>query len=95
MDPERLANDLYSQDLIGFTLKDDIVTYKNGSRYTLASKLINEIDRQLELERSCGQDVRCIVLKFCKILQKMDSPVLSKLSTEIMEQAKEGMFNYT
>ena len=50
--------------------------------------MIHEIDRQLE--NSCGQDVRCIVLRFCKILQKMDSPILSKLSTEIMEQAKEG-----
>jgi len=45
--PDKLANDLSSVDLITHQVKDDVLTTQSFSRYQKCSKLLNEIQRSL------------------------------------------------
>ena len=84
-DPERLAIDLSSVNLIPCSIRDDVIS-KNISRYQKAKKLLSEIERSLRESKSKRLD---ILVNFCDVLKKQQNPVLTKIaedmSTEISE----------
>ena len=79
MDPVKLANHLYSKELITYRTKDDVNTIPILSRYDRASKLINNFE-QLLMESSQAESM---LLKFCGVLEEMGDPGLQRISQEI------------
>ena len=71
-EPDRLANDLSSVDLISGPVTDSVLNTPGLSRYDKASKLLEEFQCLLKL----SNDIQKLV-SFCDILKKQDNPVRS------------------
>lgn len=81
-DPERLANNLFSKDLISMRVKDDIVTTIGVSTYSRASRIMNDVYREM----SSGNEIEKFK-KFCDVL-KLDSTdamrnIILKMENEV------------
>ena len=71
-DTERLANDLFSIDLISYQVKDDVITTNLLSRYQKASKLVNEVERSLRVFNKPE-----ILISYCEVLRKQKNRSLA------------------
>ena len=81
-DPERLANTLYSAELISFSVKDEVVTTLGLSRYRKASIVVSDVERNMGGTNEMEKFSRlCEVMKaqhdqpLCEIVIKMEKEV--------------------
>ena len=70
-DANRLANDLWTVNLISNVVKDDIITTPSVPRYEKASKLLNEVQRSLKTSKN----PEALIL-LCKVLTKQRNPAI-------------------
>ena len=97
-DPERLANTLYSAELISFSVKDEVVTTPGLSRYRKASIVVNEVERSISgLNKTEKFSRLCEVMKeqrdqpLSEIVIKMEKEV-DLLHDKIKEVSLIGLF---
>lgn len=79
-DPERMANNLFSVDLISMSIKDQIITSIGISRYSKASIIMNEVYRNI----SDGNEIKKFKT-FCDVL-KLDATDTMEVIVLKMEQ---------
>ena len=77
-DPDRLANDLFSANLISDSVRNRVLTTSSLSQYDKSSILLEEFLRYL----SIFNDHRTLT-SFCHVLNTQDDPALSRLSEEL------------
>ena len=78
-DPERLADHLYSKDLISYEVKDEILTTLGLSRLKKARIIMNEVQRNL---MTGDQVLQFSIL--CETLKEIDSTdVMNKIVREM------------
>ena len=82
-EPDRLANDLSSVDLISGPVANSVLSTPSLSRYDKASRLLEEFQRLLKV----SNDIQKLV-SFCDILNKQDNPVLKLVANEILTYSK-------
>ena len=80
-DPDKLANDLSSVDLISDRVKDDVLTTLGISRYQKCSTLLNEIQRSLKVYNELEK-----LLVFCRVLREQNYCTLSRLCDDMLKQ---------
>ena len=78
--PDKLANDLFADDLIGAHLQKEVLN-TNLSPYDKASKLVNEVLVSLEAFNECET-----LVKFCDTLKKQDNPILCKTANTMIRE---------
>ena len=77
-DPERLANDLSSVNLIPYPVKDDVIT-TNLSHYQKASKLLNEVERSLRVFNKPET-----LISYCEVLRKQKNRSLAIIAQNML-----------
>ena len=85
-DPERLADHLYSNDLVSYEVKDEILTTLGLSRLKKTRIVMNEVQRNLMI----GDQI----LKFsilCETLKQIDSTGVMREIVNKMERDVEAM----
>ena len=80
-DPDKLAVDLWSADLIPDSVKDNVLTTAGLSRFQKANKLVDEVYRSLEVFNKPD-----ILVKFCEVLNTQHNPGLTRIADEILKQ---------
>ena len=90
---DRLLDKAYSEGLIIFYKKDDIITTQGDTQYSKAGQILHEVDRTLQ--HASLVEVRSTLLIFvCKILQSFNDPGLTRFANEFMVELKEGNSKY-
>ncbi len=82
-DPNRLANELFSESLLSYTLQDKIVEDKISTTYEKASLLLNQLERSFRKPADDDGDCAIRFNKLCNALVKQDNPQLTKLAQEM------------
>ena len=82
-EPDRLANDRPSVDLISGHVADFVLNTPSLSRKDKASRLLEEFQRLLRV----SNDIQKLI-SFCDILNKQDNPVLTLVANEILTYSK-------
>ena len=80
-DPDKLAVDLWSADLIPDPVKDNVLTTVGLSRLQKANKLVDEVYRSLKVFNSPD-----ILVKFCEVLNIHQDPGLKRIADEMLKQ---------
>ena len=80
-DPDKLAVDLWSADLIPDPVKDNVLTTVGLSRLQKSIKLLDEVYRSLEVFNSPD-----ILVKFCEVLNIQHNPGLTRIADEMLKQ---------
>ena len=80
-DPDKLAVDLWSADLIPDPVKDNVLTTVGLSRHQKSIKLLDEVYRPLEVFNSPD-----ILVKFCEVLNIQHNPGLTRIADEMLKQ---------
>ena len=80
-DQNRLANDLWSVDLISNVVKDNIVSTPSVPRYEKASKLLNEVQRCLQVNNNSET-----LTSFCRVLTNQKNSVISLICKTMMKE---------
>ena len=80
-DPDKLAVDLWSADLIPDPVKDNVLTTVGLSRLQKSIKLVDEVYRSLEVFNSPD-----ILIKFCDVLKIQQNPGLTRIADEMLKQ---------
>ena len=80
-DPDKLAVDLWSADLIPDPVKDNVLTTVGLSRFQKANKLVDEVYRSLKVFNSPA-----ILVKFCEVLNIQHNPGLTRIADEMLKQ---------
>ena len=80
-DPNRLANDLWSVDLISNIVKDNIISTPNVPRYEKASKLLNEVHRSLMINENPET-----LISLCKVLINQSNLVMSAICKTMLKE---------
>ena len=81
LDPEKLANDLHSADLITFHMKDRVLTTSSYSRYDKLSRLVNDVRRLLG-----GDSDREKLIIFCDVLKRQNNETLTVITQDILRE---------
>ena len=82
--PDKLATDLWSADLISYSVRDNIQTTLGLSRFQKADILLNEVYRYLNLTKTTD-----ILVKFCEVLKIQHAPGITRIAEEILKQLSE------
>ena len=80
-DPDKLAVDLWSADLILDPVKDNVLNTVGLSRFQKANKLVDEVYMSLEVFNSPD-----ILVKFCEVLNIQHNPGLTRIADEMLKQ---------
>ena len=80
-DPDKLAVDLWSADLIPDSVKDNVLNTVGLSRFQKANKLLDEVYRSLKVFNSPD-----ILVKFCEVLNIQHNPGLIRIADEMLKQ---------
>ena len=80
-DPNRLANDLWSVDLISNVVKDNIISTPSVPRYEKASKLLNEVQRSLKVNKNPET-----LILLCRVLTNQENSVISMICKTMMKE---------
>ena len=80
-DPDKLAVDLWSADLIPDSVKDNVLNTVGLSRFQKANKLVDEVYRSLKVFNSPD-----ILVKFCDVLNIHQDPGLIRIADEMLKQ---------
>ena len=89
--PVKLANDLWTAQLISLTLKNDVLSNRAMSDYEKASKMLNEATKLLKaFKRNPDRQMKNFKA-LCQVLQRQDDPVLSSLVDSMLKAS--GQFS--
>ena len=88
-DPNRLANDLWSVNLISNVVKDNIISTPSVPRYEKASKLLNEVQRSLKVNENAET-----LISLCKVLTNQNNSVISMICKTMMKELGKVIYNY-
>lgn len=77
--PDKLATDCYNKNLISKSTQDDVLTTTGISRYSKASRIVNDFQRQLEV-----YDEQRLLKKFCDVLKEQGDTTLERRAKEIL-----------
>ena len=80
-DPDRLANDMSTVDLITNVVRDDVLTTTGLSRYGKASKLLNEAQKSLKF----NNNPETLIL-LCKVLNNQRSPLITTICNNMLKK---------
>ena len=80
-DPDKLAVDLWSADLIPDPVKDNVLNTVGLSRLQKSIKLLDEVYRSLKVFNSPD-----ILVKFCEVLNIQHNPGLTRIADEMLKQ---------
>ena len=80
-DPDKLAIDLWSADLIPDPVKDNVLTTVGLSRLQKSIKLLDEVYRSLEVFNRSD-----VLIKFCEVLNIQQNPGLTRIADEMLKQ---------
>ena len=80
-DPDKLAVDLWSADLIPDPVKDNVLNTVGLSRLQKSSKLLDEVYRSLKVFNRSD-----ILVKFCEVLKIQQNPGLTRIADEMLKQ---------
>ena len=78
-DPNRLATDMYNNELISRSVQDEVHTTLGLSRYIKASKIVNDFQRQLNVFDDAES-----LKKFCEVLKSQGDPKLERKAKEML-----------
>ena len=78
-DPDKLATDLLSKSLISHSIQDAVLTTSGLSRYSKASMIVNDFQRQLNVF-----DERETLVNFCQVLMEQKDAKVEKKAKEIL-----------
>ena len=80
-DPDKLAVDMWSADLVSDPVKDNVLTILGLSRFQKSSKLLDDVYRCLkEFNRPD------ILVKFCEVLKIQQNAGLKRIANEMLKQ---------
>ena len=83
--PVKLANDLWTAQMISLTVKNDVLSNKGMSDYEKASKLLNEATKQLEaFSQNPDRQMKDFKALY-QVFQRQGDPVLSSLVDSMLE----------
>ena len=80
-DPNRLANDLWSVGLISNVVKDNIISTPSVPRYEKTSKLLNEVQRSLKINKNPET-----LISLCRVLIDQKNSVISMICKTMMKE---------
>ena len=80
-DPDKLAVDLWSANLISDLVKEYVLTTVGLSRHQKANKLVDEVYRYLKVFNSPD-----ILVKFCEVLNIQHNPGLTRIADYMLKQ---------
>ena len=80
-DPDKLAVDLWSADLIPDSVKDNVLNTVGLSRFQKANKLVDGVYRSLKVANSPD-----VLVKFCDVLKINQDPGLTRIADEMLKQ---------
>ena len=80
-DPDKLAVDMWSADLVPDPVKDNVLTTLGISRFQKSSKLLDEVYRSLKEFNSPD-----ILVKFCEILKIQRNAGLTRIADDMLKQ---------
>ncbi len=89
-DPIRLANDLYSHNMLADSVHEEVIAGDEAHRYKNASRLMNEVNRCCFLAAT-DRDSTDQFYKLCDVLVKQANPPL----TLLVENMKSSMCRST
>ena len=81
-DPNRLANDLWAVDLISNVVKDNIISTPSVPRYEKASKLLNEVQRSLKVNKKNPETL----ILLSKVLTNQKNSVISTICKTMLKE---------
>ena len=87
-DPNRLANDLWSVDLISNVVKDNIISTPSVPRYEKASKLLNEVQRSLKVNENPET-----LISLCRVLSNQKNSMISMICKTMMKELGKELKN--
>ena len=88
-DPDKLAVDMWSADLVPDPVKDNVLTTLGISRFQKSSKLLDEVYRSLKEFNSPD-----ILVKFCEILKIQRNAGLTRIADDMLKQLS-GEYYYS
>ena len=80
-DPDKLAIDLWSADLVPDLVKENVLTTLGLSRFQKVSKLLDEVYRCLKFFKRSD-----ILVKFCEVLKIQRNTGLTRIADEMLKQ---------
>ena len=80
-DPDKLAIDLWSADLIPDLVKENVLTTLGLSRFQKASKLLDEVYICLKFFKRSD-----ILIKFCEVLKIQRNTGLTRIADEMLKK---------
>ena len=89
--PVKLANDLWTAQMISLSVNNDVLSNRGMSDYEKASKLLNETTKLLKAFNQNPDRQMKDFKALCQVLQRQDNPVLSSLVDSMLQAL--GQFN--
>ena len=80
-DPDKLAVDMWSADLLPDPVKENVLTTIGLSRFQKSSKLLDEVYRSLKVFKRSD-----ILVKFCEVLKIQRNAGLTRIANEMLKQ---------
>ena len=80
-DPDKLAVDMWSADLLPDLVKENVLTTIGLSRFQKSSKLLDEVYRSLKVFKRSD-----ILVKFCEILKIQRNAGLTRIADDMLQQ---------
>ena len=80
-DPEKLAVDMWSADLVPDPVKENVLTTIGLSRFQKSSKLLDEVYRSLKVFKRSD-----ILVKFCEVLKMQRNAGLTRIADDMLKQ---------
>ena len=80
-DPDKLAVDMWSADLVPDPVKENVLTTIGLSRFQKSSKLLDEVYRSLKVFKRSDT-----LVKFCEVLKIQRNAGLTRIADEMLKQ---------
>ena len=80
-DPDKLAVDMWSADLVPDPVKENVLTTIGLSRFQKSSKLLDEVYRSLKVFKRSD-----VLVKFCEVLNMQRNAGLTRIADDMLKQ---------
>ena len=80
-DPDKLAVDMWSADLVPDPVKENVLTTTGLSRFLKSSELLDEVYRSLKVFKRSD-----ILVKFCEVLKIQRNAGLTRIADDMLKQ---------
>ena len=87
--PDKLAVDMWSADLVPDSVKENVLTTIGLSRFQKSSKLLDEVYRSLKVFKRSD-----ILVKFCEVLKIQRNAGLTRIANEMLNNYQVSIIYY-